>query len=82
MEKLLTRKELEAHYANEWVAFQVVQWQGSSPKRGKVIAHSQKKEEVLEALLVFRRAHPQAPFALFFTGPLIPEGMSVVLYAS
>ena len=49
------------------------------PLAGRVIAHSQEKETVVEAGVQYRERHPDVLLFLFYAGEKIPEGVVVLL---
>jgi len=48
-------------------------------EKGRVLAHHADKQRVLEDPLAFIASHPAAKTYQFFAGPVIPEGVTVVL---
>lgn len=69
-EKLLTEGELVALYPKEYVLVEVVLGKNRPEwKKGRLIAHSSDKDEVLDVVESFVKRHPGAQTALFFTGP-------------
>lgn len=73
-------KELEQKYQGEWVVVEVTQTDRNGfAKKGRVLAHHADKRRVIEAHLAFIASHPGAKTYQFFVGPVIPEGVTVVL---
>ena len=73
-------EQIEAQYAGQWVLVEETLWNKSGqPLAGRVIAHSQEKETVVETGVQYRKQHPDVQLFLFYAGEKIPEGVVVLL---
>ena len=67
-------------YPNEWVLMEITRKHNDYRKeRGRVLAHSLHRDDLLEARRQFRVQHPHDLLSEFFAGDPIPEGVVVVL---
>lgn len=70
---------IEHLYPNQWVTIEVTR---ASPSRGalsgRVLAYAQDEKEITRAAVRAREEYPNARLFTFYTGPLIPEGMTVI----
>jgi hypothetical protein len=75
MNEVMSRKELEVLYPNEWILMVDPEPGWDINYRGRVVAHSPDRAEVLR-----KGMELPAPrhVAVFFTGPPIPPGMRVL----
>jgi hypothetical protein len=71
---------IERMYPDEWVLIEVSR---SSTSRGalagRVLAHSPDEHEITKETVKARQAFPSVDLFAFYTGDLIPEGMTVIL---
>ncbi len=80
MTEILTLREIEERHPDQWVCVEVTQWNGpGQPAGGRVIAHGTNRDETMQAWDQFRAAHPDSILYSYYTGPLIPEGLAVIL---
>ena len=76
MDEILTREEMEKRYPNEWVMIEDPEVdEHNAVLRGKVISHHPDRLTAYRA--VFESNAPS--FASLFTGPVVPEGMELLL---
>jgi hypothetical protein len=72
--------QIEEQYAGQWVLVEETIWNKSAhPLAGRVIAHSQEKETVVEVGVQYGQKHPDVRLFLFYAGEKIPEGVVVLL---
>lgn len=77
---ILSRAEIEERFADEWVLMEITAWdEARHPSEGIVIAHSPDQYDLVEPTREFHRRNPEAKMFTFYTGPLIPEGMVLIL---
>lgn len=77
---IITVAEAEERCRDEWVAMEVTHTDRFGfPTKGRIINHGPDKNAVVEAGLELRRREPRAHICLFYAGPVIPEGVNVVL---
>jgi hypothetical protein len=73
-------EQIEEQYADQWVLVEETLWNKSSqPLAGRVIAHSQEKETVVETGVQYGKKHPDVRLFLFYAGEKIPEGVVILL---
>jgi hypothetical protein len=73
-------EQIEEQYAGQWVLVEETLWDKSGrPLAGRVIAHSQEKETVVEVGVQYGKQHPDVQLFLFYAGEKIPEGVIVLL---
>ena len=73
-------EQIEEQYAGQWVLVEETVWNKSGrPLAGRVIAHSQDKETVVETGVHYGQQHPDVQLFLFYAGEKIPEGVVVLL---
>jgi len=73
-------EQIEAQYADQWVLVEETHWnKREQPLAGRVIAHSQDKETVVETGVQYGKQHPDVQLFLFYAGEKIPEGVVVLL---
>jgi hypothetical protein len=73
-------EQIEAQYAGQWVLVEETLWNKSGrPLAGRVIAHSQEKETVVETGVQYGKQHRDVQLFLFYAGEKIPEGVIVIL---
>jgi hypothetical protein len=70
---------IERLYPDQWVTIEVTR---DSPSRGalagRVLAHAPDEATITRAAVKAREEHPDSLLFTFYTGPLIPEGMTVI----
>ena len=72
--------QIEEQYAGQWVLVEETIWNKSGrPLAGRVIAHRQDKETVVETGVQYGKQHPDVQLFLFYAGEKIPEGVVVLL---
>jgi hypothetical protein len=75
-----TLEQIEAQYAGQWVLVEETHWnKHGRPLAGRIIAHSQEKETVVETGVQYRKQHPNVQLFFFYAGEKIPEGVVVLL---
>ena len=73
-------EQIEEQYTGQWVLIEETLWnKRGRPLAGRVIAHSQEKEMVVETGVQYRKQHPNVQLFLFYAGEKIPEGVIVLL---
>jgi len=73
-------EQIEEQYAGQWVLVEETLWNKSGqPLAGRVVAHSQEKETVVETGVQYRKQYPDVQLFLFYAGEKIPEGVVVLL---
>jgi hypothetical protein len=72
----MTRAEAEVRFPNEWVLMDNSEPVIDGNYKGQVLAHGKDRKEVL--LQAKAQALPKR-VAVFFTGPVVPPGMKVLL---
>jgi len=76
MDEIMTRKEIESLYPNEWILMVDPESGMDINFRGRVIAHSKDREEIhLKAMELPAPKH----IAVFFAGPPFPPGTEIML---
>jgi len=76
----LTLEEIEARYANEWVAIQETAWnERGEPTKGIVIAHDVDGDMMIEPVRQLHQENPEAKSYVWFVGDAVPEGMVFML---
>ena len=79
-QRVCSLEQIEEQYADQWVLVEETLWNKSSqPLAGRVIAHSQEKETVVETGVQYGKRHPDVRLFLFYAGEKIPEGVVVLL---
>jgi hypothetical protein len=76
MNEVMTRAEAKVLFPDEWVLMDNAEPVTDGNYRGRIIAHGKDKAEVV------RQARAQTlprKVAVFFTGPVVPPGMKVLL---
>ncbi len=72
--------EVEQKFRDEWVIMEATHTDKFGfIRKGRIISHSPDKNAVVDAGLEFRQKNPKAHVCLFYAGPVIPEGVNVVL---
>ena len=80
MPETLTLREITERYPDEWVCVEETEWDGADqPVAGRVIAHGTNRDDAMRAGDDFRTAHPDSVLFRYYTGPLIPEGLALIL---
>jgi len=75
----MTMEEIEEEYKDEWVLVEVTEDENYRPSKGVVVAHSLNYEDLTHPTHQFHQENPGATSFAFFCGPMIPEGILVVL---
>jgi hypothetical protein len=76
MSEVMTRAEAEVLFPDEWVLMDNSEPVTDGNYRGRVIAHAKNRAEVVQEA---RTQALPARVAVFFTGPVVPPGMKVLL---
>ena len=70
-----TVEAMFTRYPNEWIYFEVVEEdEYEHPTKGVLIAHHPDREKLHEMIMQSKAAYG----AVFYTGPVVPEGHEVV----
>jgi hypothetical protein len=70
---------IERLYPDQWVTIEVTRESpGKGPLAGRVLAHAPDEDEITRAAVKARKEHPDAVLWTFYTGQLVPEGMTVI----
>ena len=76
----LSIQEIEQRYPNEWVLIEVTKADRTKgPLFGRLIAHSHRREDLVDANRVFCEENPRRMTYVFFAGPVVPEGYTVIV---
>lgn len=79
-EGILSVQEIEQRYPNEWVLVEVTKADKvRGPLLGRVLAHSHRRQDLVEINRVFCEKNPRTMSYVFFAGPIAPEGHTVVV---
>ena len=71
---------IEQRYPNEWVLVEVTKADKiAGPLFGRVAAHSYHRRGLVELNRAFCEQHPRKMTYVFFTGPVVPEGYTVIV---
>ena len=76
MSGMMTRAEAKALFPNEWVLMDNTELVTEGNNKGRVIAHAKDKADVLRKA---KGLPLPREVAVFFTGPVVPPGMKVLL---
>ena len=80
LQGVFSLEQIEEQYAGQWVLVEETLWNKSGrPLAGRVIAHSQEKETVVETGVQYGQKHPDMRLFLFYAGEKIPEGVVILL---
>jgi len=75
-----TIAKIERTYPNEWVLVKETAWQKNGhPTKGIVIAHSPDRDGLVQARIQLHAQDSSVKSYAFYTGPVVPEDMVVVL---
>ncbi len=78
--EVLTMEEVERRFPDEWVLVEIVRDHRYHEKvQGRLIAHSPEREGIQEPFFRFKAARPDARTYQFFTGDVVPPGVTAVL---
>ena len=76
----ITVADAYERYPDEWVLMEITRKHNDYRKeRGRVLAHTPNRDDLLEPRRQFRAQHPHDLLSEFFAGDPIPEGVVVVL---
>jgi hypothetical protein len=76
----ITVAEAYERYPDEWVLMEITQpHKDYRRERGRVLAHSTNRGDLLEPHQRFRAEHPKTLMGEFYAGDLIPRDVVVVL---
>jgi hypothetical protein len=79
-ESWLSLEEIEHRYDGQWVLVKETEWDAQGdPIQGIVIAHDSAREKLVASLQQLHRAEPGTKTFVFYAGPKVPEGLSVLL---
>ncbi len=82
MNEPLAIREIFERYPDQWVCVEETEWDSiGQPLAGRVIAHGPDRDDITGGADQFRAAHPRSILFHFYTGPLVPEGVEVILAA-
>ena len=76
MSEVMTRAEAEALYPNEWVLMDNSDPAADGNYKGRIIAHARDRAAVVREAMA--QTLPKK-VAVFFSGPVVPPGMKVLL---
>jgi len=76
MSEVMTRAEAEVLFPDEWVLMDNSEPVTDGNYRGRVIAHGKDKAQMLQKA---KSLPLPREVAVFFTGPVVPPGMKVLL---
>jgi len=68
-------EEFKEQYPDQWVAIEVTRSRGAEPLEGRLIDHDADHETLSERVKLSK----DKDIAVFFTGPLVPEGWAIIL---
>ena len=78
--EVLSIAEIEQRFPDQWVLIEVTRADKiQGPIFGRVLAHSSHRQDLVEANRAFCEQHPQKMAYVFFTGPVAPEGYTVIV---
>jgi hypothetical protein len=67
-------------FPDEWVLMHITRPHNDYRKEaGRVLAHSNDRDDLIEPHRRFRAEHPDALLGEFFAGDVVPEGVTVIL---
>ena len=76
----LSLEEIEHRYNGQWVLVKETAWDAQGdPVQGIVVAHDTAREKLVASLQHVHRAEPGIRTFVFYAGPKVPEGISVLL---
>jgi len=79
-DEALSIQEIEHRFPNEWVLVEVTQADKiRGPLFGRVLAHSERRQDLVEINRTFCQQNPRSMSYAFFAGPIAPEGHTVVV---
>lgn len=72
--------EIEQRHPNEWVLVEVTKVDKTKgPLFGRVLAHSRNRRDLVEVNRGFCERNPRKMSYVFFAGPIVPEGSTVIV---
>ena len=78
--KVHSIQEIEQLYLNEWVLIEVTKVDKiRGPLFGRVLTHSRNRRDLVEVNRGFCERNPRKMTYVFFTGPVAPEGYTVIV---
>ena len=76
----LTIQDLENRFPNEWVLVEVTKTDKiRGPLFGRVLAHSHRRQDLVEINRAFCERNPRRMTYVFFAGPVAPEDYTVIV---
>ena len=79
-EGILSMPEIEDRYPSEWVLVNVTKADKvRGPLLGRVLAHSRRRQDLVEINRVFCEQNPRSMSYVFYAGPVAPEGYTVIV---
>jgi hypothetical protein len=70
---------IERLYPDQWVVVEVTRVsRADQPLAGRVLAHSPDEDEIIREAVKAGEERPEADLWTFYTGKLIPHGMTVI----
>ena len=79
-EGTLSIQEIEDRFPNEWVLVDVTKADKlRGPLLGRVLAHSHRRQNLVEINRAFCEHNPRKMSYVFFAGPVAPEGYTVIV---
>ncbi len=78
--EVLSIAEIEQRYPNEWVLVEVTKVDKiRGPLFGCVLVHSHNRRDLVEINRGFCERNPRKMTYVFFAGPVVPEGYTVIV---
>ena len=79
-EMWLSLEEIENRYDGQWVLVRETEWDAQGdPTQGIVLAHDAARGKLVASLQQLHQTEPGTKTFVFFAGPKVPEGLSVLL---
>lgn len=79
-EGVLSVQEIERRYPSQWVLVEVTKADKvRGPLLGRVLAHSHRRQDLVEINRAFCEQNPRSMSYVFFAGPIAPEGYTIVV---
>jgi len=79
-ERILSIEEIEQRHPDEWILVEVTKADKvRGPLFGRVLAHSRRRQDLVEINRAFCEQNPRRMSYVFFAGPIAPEGYTVIV---
>ncbi len=79
MPEVVDIDEESKKYKDEWVLFEVTEVDEHRPVKGRLLCHSESRDEIHEVVMKVRDSVSELGLRTFFTGDLIPLDTYVIL---